>query len=66
MGKGSSGSDKYARESLELQKKQQAELEAKEKRLKQQQDAALRARRSGGTVSLVSPESFEEMRSTLG
>lgn len=55
-----------ARETLALQKKQQAEANNKEKLLKKQQDASLRMRRNSGAQSLISNESIPSTRSTLG
>lgn len=58
-------STRIAGETLELQKKQQAEADAKERLLKKQTDAALRMRRNSGTNSLISDETVKS-RKTLG
>ena len=59
-------STRIAGETLALQKKQEAEAKEKEKRLKKQQDAALRMRRNTGVQSLISDESIPSTRNTLG
>lgn len=59
-------STRIASETLALQKKQQAEADAKEKLLKKQQDASLRMRRNSGVQSLISDESVSSTRKTLG
>ena len=58
-------STKVSREALALQRQQQAEADAKERRLKKQQDAALRTRQTGGVQSLISDETVTG-RSLLG
>ena len=58
-------STRIAGETLELQKKQQAEADAKERLLKKQTDAALRMRRNSVTNSLISDETVKS-RKTLG
>ncbi len=58
-------STKIASQTLDLQKKQQAEADAKERLLKKQTDAALRMRRNSGTNSLISDETVKS-RKTLG